>query len=132
MSGDQGPAHAEFLASCRIAGSVYSALWRSRPITMSGGSRRRKPGGWVLPGSRRLLFWALGLVGRAARMTRNARIILIGLVIVATVALLAARFYGYLAQGTAAIIIELAAAYTCLFLWMRHISRSDKPSRSLE
>jgi hypothetical protein len=65
-------------------------------------------------------------------MTRNARIILIGLVVVATVALLAARFYGYLAQGTPAIILELAAAYTAVFLWLRRISRSDKQSPSLQ
>ncbi len=65
-------------------------------------------------------------------MTRTTRIILIGIVVVATVALLAARFYGYLGQGAPAIILELAAAYTAVYLWLRHISRSDKQSPSLE
>jgi hypothetical protein len=49
----------------------------------------------------------------------KTRVILICIAVIATISLLVARLYGYIDQGTPAIIIGLVVAYACIYFGQR-------------
>jgi uncharacterized membrane protein YfcA len=60
----------------------------------------------------------------------KTRVTLICLAVIATIVLLAARFYGYVDRGTPSIVIGLAVSYTCIYFWLRQTARGDQQKRT--